>query len=209
MLFIESPAGVGFSYTTNKSTETSDEITAQNNYGFMKSFYTAYPEYAKNEMYITGESYAGIFIPTFVDRIRLGAQSGDNAFNLIGFAVGNACWGNKDGSCGLYSGYDIGIGYKIEHLALLGQISPVHYQAVIGVCGNLSSNDLSPTCVSTINDYLGDAGYFNIYNVYDQCDPVRKHYNHIQTFGSPFFCAHVLHASSPSICITSHSQYLY
>jgi len=169
MLFIESPAGVGFSYTANGSLSTSDEITSQNNYGFLKSFMAAYPEYSKNKLFITGESYAGIFIPTFVDRIRVGQDSGDNSFNLVGFAIGNGCWGNKDGSCGLYSGNDIGLGYKAMHLGLLGQISPVHFAEIQTVCGNLSRNILPADCISTINQRLEDAGDFNIYNVYDQC----------------------------------------
>ena len=53
VIFIESPAGVGFSYATNGSTSTNDEIVSQNNYGALKSFYAGFPEYAKNPLYIT------------------------------------------------------------------------------------------------------------------------------------------------------------
>ena len=37
IIFLESPAGVGFSYAKNGSTTTTDEITSQNNYGFLKN----------------------------------------------------------------------------------------------------------------------------------------------------------------------------
>ena len=54
VLFIEQPAGVGFSYAVNGSTTSDDYIQSQNTYGFMLSFFKAYPEFAKNEFYVTG-----------------------------------------------------------------------------------------------------------------------------------------------------------
>ena len=55
IIFIESPAGVGFSYSVNGSTSTTDEIVSQNNYGALKSFYAGFPEYSKNPLFITGQ----------------------------------------------------------------------------------------------------------------------------------------------------------
>ena len=59
VLFLEQPAGVGFSYATNGSTRTDDFVQSQNTYGFLLSFFKAFPELAKNDFFITGESYAG------------------------------------------------------------------------------------------------------------------------------------------------------
>ena len=59
VLFIEQPAGVGFSYATNGSTASDDFVQSQNTYGFLLSFFKAFPEFAKSDFYITGESYAG------------------------------------------------------------------------------------------------------------------------------------------------------
>ena len=59
MLWIESPFGVGFSYATNGSLVSNDDTTSQNNIGFLRNWYAAFPEYAKNPLFLTGESYAG------------------------------------------------------------------------------------------------------------------------------------------------------
>ena len=172
VIFIESPAGVGFSYAVNGSTSTTDEIVSQNNYGALKSFYKGFSEYAKNPLYVTGESYAGIYVPTLVQRVYEGAQSGDNAFPLVGFAIGNACWGNAVGICALYNqasqdatGIDIELNFLHNH----AMISAPHWDAVLDKCGNLSHVNPTDECYSAINDASNDGGDYNIYNIYDTC----------------------------------------
>lgn len=62
VLYLESPAGVGFSYSSNKSfyTLVTDEITARDNLVFLQRWFVEFPEYSNNNFFITGESYAGI-----------------------------------------------------------------------------------------------------------------------------------------------------
>ena len=52
---VESPAGVGFSYSTNPGEDyrNNDNQTAIDNYGVLVSFFEAYPEYKKNDFYIS------------------------------------------------------------------------------------------------------------------------------------------------------------
>ena len=64
VLYIESPAGVGFSYSnTSSDYNTNNEKTAQDCYVFLQKFFQLYPEYSNTQLWLTGESYAGgIFI---------------------------------------------------------------------------------------------------------------------------------------------------
>ena len=60
VLFLESPAGVGFSYCQD-GTECvhTDESAAADAADFFRVFYERYPELKSNDLYLTGESYAG------------------------------------------------------------------------------------------------------------------------------------------------------
>ena len=73
VLYLESPKGVGFSYCegvlSSAQCVNTDESTAQDAYEFLVNFYAAYPEYKNRKFYITGESYAGIYIPMLIDQI--------------------------------------------------------------------------------------------------------------------------------------------
>jgi carboxypeptidase C (cathepsin A) len=58
MIFVESPAGVGFSYADNKADlKTGDNQTAIDNYNLLQAFFTRFPEYRNNELFISSESY--------------------------------------------------------------------------------------------------------------------------------------------------------
>jgi serine carboxypeptidase-like clade 2 len=60
LLFLESPSGVGFSYSnTTSDYVTGDKKTAEDSYKFLVQFFQLYPQYANSRFYIAGESYAG------------------------------------------------------------------------------------------------------------------------------------------------------
>ena len=92
MVFIESPAGVGFSYSTDPSADytTGDDQTAIDNYNLIQAFLTRFPEYKTNDLYISSESYGGHYMPTLAKQIvDTNAQPGAAVLNFKGFAVGN------------------------------------------------------------------------------------------------------------------------
>lgn len=65
MLYFESPAGVGFSIAGNSGNlATNDWTTAVDNLTALQLFFKGFPEYLGNEFFISGESYAGIYVPT-------------------------------------------------------------------------------------------------------------------------------------------------
>ncbi|XP_010055765.2 serine carboxypeptidase-like 45 [Eucalyptus grandis] len=87
LLYLESPAGVGFSYSTNQSfyKGITDNITAQDNLVFLQRWFTKYPQYEGRDFFITGESYGGHYVPELA---RLIVQS-KVEINLKGIAIGN------------------------------------------------------------------------------------------------------------------------
>jgi carboxypeptidase C (cathepsin A) len=87
MIFIEQPAGVGFSYIANETSfEYSDTTAAKDNWVFIQEFFTFYPERRSNEFYLTSQSYGGHYLPTLALEI---VNSNKGEVNFKGFAVGN------------------------------------------------------------------------------------------------------------------------
>ena len=88
VLFVEQPAGVGFSYSGDKSDyKTGDDQAAVDNYELIKSFLERFPERKKNDFYISSESYGGHYMPQLAKQIV--DNNDDKSINFKGFAVGN------------------------------------------------------------------------------------------------------------------------
>ncbi|KAF0697220.1 Aste57867_12076 [Aphanomyces stellatus] len=86
ILFLESPAGVGFSQPMQNASSYNDDTTTDRAYEFLQQFLAQYPQYHNREFYIAGESYAGMYIPYLVH--KLVTQPLVN-LTLTGFAIGN------------------------------------------------------------------------------------------------------------------------
>lgn len=89
LIFIDQPAGTGFSYGTMDVDETQ---VSKDMYIFMTEFLNKYPKFQKNPFYIFGESYGGHYVPATSHRIWLNNQNppeGAPHVNLQGIGVGN------------------------------------------------------------------------------------------------------------------------
>ncbi|CAA7059971.1 unnamed protein product [Microthlaspi erraticum] len=91
LLYVDQPVGTGFSYTTDKSDIRHDETGVSDDlYDFLQAFFAEHPNLAKKDFYITGESYAGHYIPAFASRVHRGNKANEGVHvNLKGFAIGN------------------------------------------------------------------------------------------------------------------------
>lgn len=112
ILVIEAPAGVGFSYCAgmlkNESCANTDKGTARANRAAVQNFYKKFPELLPNPFYITGESYAGVYVPTLAREILDHAPE----INMAGVAVGDPCTDNtaqKDSMDMLWYGHKHGL----------------------------------------------------------------------------------------------------
>lgn len=68
MIFIEQPAGVGFSTVTGPVNYT-DAQAAADNAAFLRGFLQTYTFYNKSALYLTSESYGGHYLPTLAQEI--------------------------------------------------------------------------------------------------------------------------------------------
>ncbi|XP_021898648.1 serine carboxypeptidase-like 42 [Carica papaya] len=91
LLFVESPAGVGWSYSNTTSDYNSgDASTARDMYIFLLNWYKKFPEFRSRELFLTGESYAGHYIPQLADvLLDHNLHSTGFKFNIKGVAIGN------------------------------------------------------------------------------------------------------------------------
>lgn len=159
VLYLESPAGVGFSYSDDQKYSTNDTEVSMNNYLALKQFFRLFPEYSKNEFFLTGESYGGIYIPTLAERVME-----DSSINLQGMAVGN----------GLAS-YELNDNSLVYFAYYHGLIGPSLWAALQkycckdGLCNFYDSTEKD--CLSTVSQVqqiVYNSG-LNIYNLYADC----------------------------------------
>ncbi|CAF2120813.1 serine carboxypeptidase-like 47 isoform X2 [Brassica rapa] len=106
LIYVDQPVGTGFSYTSDQSDLRHDETGVSNDlYDFLQAFFKEHPKYAKNDFYITGESYAGHYVPALASRVHNGNKNKEGIpINLKGFAIGNGLT-NPEIQYGAYGDY--------------------------------------------------------------------------------------------------------
>jgi len=89
-LIIDQPAGVGLS-NGKKGTYSNEPEAMDQLYQALLAFYKRFPEFISRPLYLSGESYAGKYLPELAIRILSGNNK--NKINLQGLLVGDA-WVN-------------------------------------------------------------------------------------------------------------------
>ncbi|KAF0746491.1 hypothetical protein AaE_008106 [Aphanomyces astaci] len=81
----------GFSYGDTSEYDTDETMVGNDMYHFLQEFFQVHPEYAQNDFYVFGESYAGHYVPAVAHRIYIGNQKDDGnpKINLKGIGIGN------------------------------------------------------------------------------------------------------------------------
>ncbi|KAH0783592.1 hypothetical protein KY290_003190 [Solanum tuberosum] len=107
VLFLESPAGVGFSYSnTSSDYTTGDKKTRLDSFTFLVNWMERFPEYKHRDFYIVGESYAGHYVPQLAQLILSHKKTKPNlVINLQGIATGNALLDDETWNSGSYDFY--------------------------------------------------------------------------------------------------------
>ncbi|KAF5812751.1 putative peptidase S10, serine carboxypeptidase, alpha/Beta hydrolase [Helianthus annuus] len=78
VLYVDLPAGTGFSYaTTYNASKSSDSILAKHSYKFLIKWLEDHPRFLNNPLYVTGISYMGILVPVVTLEVYKGNERGD------------------------------------------------------------------------------------------------------------------------------------
>ncbi|KDR71030.1 hypothetical protein GALMADRAFT_801430 [Galerina marginata CBS 339.88] len=83
VLWVEQPVGTGFSKGT-PNIQNEDDLAAQL-FGFLQQFLVVFPEMKNKKLYLTGESYAGTYLPYIANYIH--THSSSLALNLQGMWI--------------------------------------------------------------------------------------------------------------------------
>ena len=92
LVFIDNPVGTGFSFTSNDNGYArSQEDVARDLYSALTQFFQIYTDYASNPFYVTGESYAGKYVPSITYKIHVENQNPQVKvrINLKGMTIGD------------------------------------------------------------------------------------------------------------------------
>ncbi|KAK4661690.1 uncharacterized protein QC763_706790 [Podospora pseudopauciseta] len=84
VIFLDQPVNVGYSYSGNSVSNTI--AAGKDVYALLSLFFHQFPEYAKQDFHIAGESYAGHYIPVFASEIL---SHKNRNINLKSILIGN------------------------------------------------------------------------------------------------------------------------
>ncbi|XP_057870491.2 serine carboxypeptidase-like 45 isoform X2 [Cryptomeria japonica] len=187
VLYLESPAAVGFSYSSDPTyyVGVNDTLTANDNLRFLLGWFKKFPEFKTRELYLTGESYAGHYIPQLADLI-VRTNRKQKVFNLKGVAIGNPL-------LDFYTDFNARAEYYWSH----GLISDPTYKMMIKDCNDARYMDeyfrgsISNTCqqIHAIVD-MEVSRYVDVYDVtLNKC------------FSSLLMQPNLLRAQKPDVCV--------
>lgn len=164
IVWVDSPAGVGFSTPLQNASYYNDDVVADRLHGFVGKFFEQYPELKSRDFYITGESYAGIYIPYLVNRL---IEEPVEGAKLLGFAIGNPLTDAEiDGNAYM--------DYYYSHAL----VSRQNYHKMLEACSDeiaqciFTKTNCSATCAEALDEgyAAADSAKFNHYYIYgDQC----------------------------------------
>jgi hypothetical protein len=198
VIAVNNPPPIGYSYCTGQPAGTNpakpgsantgpsgdgyscgpwdDASVAKANAAFIRNLFTKdFPEYAKNPLFITGESYAGVYVPTIVR--ELWADPGPTT--LAGFAVGDGCMGTEV-LCGSTINDALpplvraqnGPWYRVEFMHGHGQVSERNYRTIMSECPEAalrSGKGMSAACTAAVSQMDTNLGGMFGYSLYDDC----------------------------------------
>ncbi|XP_046663001.1 venom serine carboxypeptidase-like [Homalodisca vitripennis] len=91
LLFIDNPVGAGFSFSSGGSGCYADsiDVVVEGLYSALTQFFQLFSELKNNKLFLTGESFAGHYIPPLAVKIHKMIEQNSTSMNLKGTVIGN------------------------------------------------------------------------------------------------------------------------
>lgn len=173
LIYVDQPTGTGFSYSKDlRDIRYNERGVSDDIYDFLQAFFKEHPNYLQNDFYITGESYAGHYIPATAERVYRGNKEKHGLhLNLKGFAIGN---GLTDPTIqyGAYADYafEMGLISQTAHSAI-NKIYPLceHAIKLCGPKGVITCAASFVVCNSIFTAIMLLSGSTNYYDIRKEC----------------------------------------
>ncbi|ACL03319.1 peptidase S10 serine carboxypeptidase [Desulfatibacillum aliphaticivorans] len=177
MLYIDQPVGTGYSTTSDPDplNRKSCQEACCKEYGYamdektlsrqfctaMKTFFLHHPEYLNCELYLTGESYAGKYLPAIAKEMYAENQSGQRSFNIKGVAIGDG-WMHPELHIAKTMEYAYAMGFiDIKQAQILRRRFSA-YQELLEAGEMTAANDLGNRISNTLLDCGGGPDIYDV-----------------------------------------------
>ncbi|KAI4328641.1 hypothetical protein L6164_020977 [Bauhinia variegata] len=158
ILFVESPIGVGYSYSndTQDLHKLGDGVTAIDSYAFLIQWFKRFPHFKSHDFYIAGESYAGHYVPQLAELIYDSNRKTkkDSYINLKGFMIGNAVINDLTDTSGM-------VDYAWSHAIISDQL----YNGILKAC-DFKQDNQTVNCNIQVRGFLEAYSEIDIYSIY-------------------------------------------
>ncbi|WVZ25878.1 hypothetical protein V8G54_004422 [Vigna mungo] len=158
MLFLESPVGVGFSYSNTSSDydQLGDDLTANDAYSFLHNWFQKFPSYRTRAFYIAGESYAGKYVPELAELIHDRNKDPSLYIDLKGILLGNPETSDAEDWMGL-------VDYAWSHAVISDET-----HKIIKTSCDFNSTDpwRNEDCSEAVDEVLKQYNEIDIYSLY-------------------------------------------
>uniref|UniRef100_A0A1B6LLX0 Carboxypeptidase n=1 Tax=Graphocephala atropunctata TaxID=36148 RepID=A0A1B6LLX0_9HEMI len=168
LLIIDQPVGVGYSFTGRECYPENETAVGEDLYVAIVQFHKLFPNFQRNKFFITGESYAGHYIPALGHTIHKHNPAATVKINLAAMMIGN---GLSD------TVTQLDYGDYVYHLGLIDDVERDKYKYMYNFyVSEMASQDFQNASMARDLISIHNLGQINPYNYVSLSPPFQRPY---------------------------------